>query len=170
MGLRILGIDPGSRKTGYGVIEIEGNRNWHIAHGAIDTGDGDLPEKLMLIFEGINEVIRLHQPQEAAVEKVFVKLNVSSALILGQARGAAICAAAQTKLLIHEYAPAQIKQAIVGNGRAEKSQIQHMVKILLKLSELPQPDAADGLACALCHAHQRTFSQRVTQALRGARR
>ncbi len=163
--MRILGIDPGSRRTGYGVIETHGSRNVWVAHGTIQAGEGTLPERLIAIFNAVVEIAREYQPIETAVEEVFVKLNIASALVLGQARGAAICALAQTGLPVYEYAPARIKQAVVGHGRAEKQQVQHMIKILLKLPQAPAVDAADGLACALCHAHLRKHNILLQTAL-----
>lgn len=152
---RIIGIDPGSRITGYGVVEITGTRSRWIAHGRIACAAGPLPQRLLRILQQLTAVIREHQPHEAAIEQVFVKNNVATALVLGQARGAAICALAAAGLEVAEYAPASIKSAIVGTGRAEKAQVQHMIKVLLNLSEVPPTDAADALAIALCHAHQR---------------
>ncbi|MBL6750712.1 MAG: crossover junction endodeoxyribonuclease RuvC [Nevskia sp.] len=154
--VRILGVDPGSRITGYGVIEADGPRQRWLAHGRIRCEDGPLPERLLRIFAELGGVIRAYAPQESAVESVFVNRNVSSAIVLGQARGAAICALASARLCVVEYAPAQVKSAIVGQGRAGKSQVQHMVKALLGLQESPPADAADALAVALCHAHLRT--------------
>ncbi len=154
--IRILGIDPGSRITGYGIIEAGGGAQRWLAHGRIRCADGPLAERLLHIFTELNSVIREYAPQEAAVESVFVNRNVASAMILGQARGAAICALAGARLALMEYAPAQVKSAIVGQGRAEKSQVQHMVRALLQLAEAPPADAADALAVALCHAQLRT--------------
>jgi crossover junction endodeoxyribonuclease RuvC len=153
--VRILGIDPGSRVTGYGVVETLGSRNTCIVYGRIHCGDGPLPQRLLQILGEIDVVIQEYAPHEAAVEEVFVKMNVASALVLGQARGAAICALGRAGLPVSEYAPARVKSAIVGNGRADKQQIQHMVKVLLDLSDAPPADAADALAIALCHAHLR---------------
>jgi crossover junction endodeoxyribonuclease RuvC len=153
--VRILGIDPGSRMTGYGIIETTGNRSTCVAYGRIHCEDGPLPQRLLHILAELGQVIREYLPTEAGVEEVFVKMNVSSALVLGQARGAAICALAQAGLTVAEYAPARIKSAIVGHGRADKKQIQHMVRILLDLDDEPPADAADALAVALCHAHLR---------------
>lgn len=163
MALRILGLDPGSRRTGYGVIETQGGRNTWVAHGTIQAGEGSLPDRLKLIFDGVCEIVREYRPDETAVEEVFVKLNVASALVLGQARGAAVCALAQGGLPVYEYTPAKIKQTVAGHGRAEKQQIQQMVKVLLKLTnaQAPPADAADGLACALCHAHLRSHTLRL---------
>lgn len=153
--IRILGIDPGSRITGYGMIEVEGPRQRWLAHGQIRCGDGEMTQRLLQILNELGALIREYAPQEAAVESVFVNRNVSSAIVLGQARGAAICALAGAGLSLAEYAPAQVKSAIVGQGRAEKAQVQHMIKALLKLREAPPADAADALAVALCHAQLR---------------
>lgn len=148
----ILGIDPGSRITGYGVIESNGVKHKYIASGCVVTKGKEIPERLQQIFTGISEVIRLYQPKEAAVEQVFVNRNVNSALKLGQARGAALVALANHSLAVAEYTPRQIKQTVIGFGAAEKGQIQHMVVQLLKLSGKPAVDAADALAIAICHA------------------
>lgn len=154
--IRIIGIDPGSRKTGWGVIDSSGHKSLHIAHGCLDVGDGDLPGRLIRILRGLGEIIAEYQPQEAAVEETFVnRANPSSALVLGQARGAAICAVASAELPVAEYAAAQVKVAIAGNGRAEKLQVQHMVKVLLNLQLRLSTDASDALAVALTHAHIR---------------
>jgi crossover junction endodeoxyribonuclease RuvC len=140
LAIRILGVDPGSRITGYGVIESAGPRNVWLAHGHIRCGDQTMPERLLLIFKELGQVIRDYVPSEAAIESVFVNRNVNSAIMLGQARGAAICAMAHAGLSVAEYAPAQVKSAIVGTGRADKEQVQHMVKALLKLREAPPAD------------------------------
>ncbi|MCI0750075.1 MAG: crossover junction endodeoxyribonuclease RuvC [Nevskiales bacterium] len=155
--VRILGIDPGSRLAGYGVIETRAGRSYCVSQGVIRLVDEAMPQRLLLLFRQLAALIRTHQPQEVAIEQVFVRNNATSALTLGQARGAAICAVAEAGLPLHEYAPARIKLAIAGTGRAEKSQIQKMVKILLNLPAVPTSDAADALACALCHAHSRTL-------------
>ena len=157
MALRILGVDPGSRVTGYGVIEVEGPRSRWLAHGQIRCGEGELGGRLLQIFSELGALIREYRPQEAAVESVFVNRNVSSAIVLGQARGAAICALAGAGLSLAEYAPAQVKSAIVGQGRAEKAQVQHMIKALLQLERAPPADASDALAVALLEA--RGFTQ-----------
>ena len=149
---RILGIDPGSRLTGFGIIEMHRQQVIYITSGCIRTHSKLLPGRLQEIYAGISQIIAEHQPTVAAIEQVFMHRNVSSALKLGQARGAAIVACGQ--LSVHEYAPTQVKQAVVGKGHAEKIQVQHMVKVLLTLSKIPQADAADALAIALCHAHQ----------------
>ena len=159
--MRILGIDPGSRRTGVGVVDSIGHRVVHVHHQVIATRDEDFPSRLKDIFEGIAEVIDLYKPHEAAVESVFLSRNPSSALKLGQARGAAICAAVAAHLPVHEYAPTEIKKAVVGSGRADKAQVQHMVTLLLNLSELPDSDPADALAAAVAHAHHRQTGDRI---------
>ncbi|MDX8386409.1 MAG: crossover junction endodeoxyribonuclease RuvC [Gallionella sp.] len=151
--MRILGIDPGLRITGFGVIDKEGQKLHYVASGCIKTPAGELPERLKVILDSLSEVITQHQPQHAAVEKVFVNVNPQSTLLLGQARGAAICAAVLANLSVGEYTALQVKQAVVGNGHADKEQVQIMVQKLLNLSGTPSPDAADALACAICHAH-----------------
>jgi crossover junction endodeoxyribonuclease RuvC len=151
--VRILGIDPGLRMTGFGVLEKTGQSLSYIASGVIRTQDGRLPDRLQTILVSLGEVIALHQPQQIALEKVFVNVNPQSTLLLGQARGAAICAAVLAKLPVEEYTALQVKQAVVGNGHADKEQVQEMVRRLLRLSGVPSPDAADALACAICHAH-----------------
>lgn len=158
----ILGIDPGSRYTGYGVIETHANRHRHLASGRINAISGEVPERLLKILEGLTTVIREHRPDEVAIEETFVnKVNAASALILGQARGAAICAAAQAGLSVAEYAPAQVKMAVAGHGRAEKLQVQHMVRVLLNLRSALATDASDALAVALTHAHVRSTKMRT---------
>jgi crossover junction endodeoxyribonuclease RuvC len=154
--LRILGIDPGSRITGFGVIDSDGMRSVYIAHGILRLQGEALPPRLGEIFTRISELIELHRPTVMAIEQVFVSKNPASALKLGQARGAAICAAMQHGLEVAEYTPTRIKQSVVGTGRAEKGQIQHMVRMILGLAESPQADAADALATALSHAHSHT--------------
>ncbi len=149
----ILGIDPGSRITGYGVIQKKGQHFEYLGSGCIRLGDAELPERLHNIFNGISELICQFKPQEFAIEQVFVAHNPSSALKLGQARGAAIVAAVKGGLPVAEYSARQVKQAVVGTGGADKSQVQQMVQSILKLSKSPQADAADALAIAMCHAH-----------------
>lgn len=152
--MRILGIDPGSRITGYGVIEKRGNRLVHWDNGAIHTDRApDFPGRLLTIFRGIDDVIDRYSPDVVAVEEVFFSRNVQSALTLGQARGAAIAAAANRGLPVFEYTPMQIKSAVVGYGHARKEQVQRMVKTLLSLPEVAQADASDALAAAICHAN-----------------
>ena len=156
MSLRILGIDPGSRITGFGVIEISAGQARYVTSGCLRVADkGDLPQRLKAIFEGVGEIVSEFAPQEMAIEQVFVQRNVDSALKLGQARGAAICAATARGLEVFEYTPTRIKQAVVGRGHATKDQVQFMMKTLLQLSAEPQQDAADALACALCHFNSR---------------
>jgi crossover junction endodeoxyribonuclease RuvC len=163
--MRILGIDPGSRFTGYGVIEVDGDRATLVRHGVIRTGGGEFAERLGVIFEELRDLIREAAPTEVAVENVFVSRNAASALKLGQARGAAVCAAISMGLPVSEYSPRSVKQAIVGRGGADKVQVQHMVGVLLRLAETPPEDAADALAVALCHQHTQQTAQRM-QALR----
>ena len=151
--IRILGIDPGLNRTGYGVVEANGSRLGYIAGGVIRVPAGDLHERLGTILRALAGIIRETQPDVATVEKVFVNVNPQSTLLLGQARGAAICAAVTEGLVVHEYAALRIKQAVVGFGRADKRQVQMMVQRLLSLDRAPTSDAADALACAICHAH-----------------
>lgn len=167
--MRILGIDPGSRVTGYGVIELRGRRAVYLGSGCVRVADDGFPERLRAIFDGIGAVVAEYMPAEIAVEKVFVQRNVDSALKLGQARGAALCAVMSRSLPIAEYSPAEIKKALVGRGAAEKRQVQHMVKTLLQLIESPQADAADALACALCHSHTRQTLAALPIVVRGRR-
>lgn len=150
---RIMGIDPGSRKTGFGIIEIIKHQPHYIASGVIQLETGDLAQRLERIFTDLQTIIKQYQPTIVAVEQVFMSNNANSALKLGQARGAAITAVAIHQLPVAEYAARKVKQAIVGYGQAEKSQIQTMVMHLLKLNKKPQVDAADALAVALCHFH-----------------
>jgi len=156
--IRILGIDPGLNRTGYGVIEVNGPKLAYIAAGVIRVPAGDLHQRLGTILRSLAEVIRDTQPHVATIEKVFVNVNPQSTLLLGQARGAAICAAVNEGLVVHEYAALRIKQAVVGFGRAEKRQVQSMVQRLLALDCAPSSDAADALACAICHAHSASLS------------
>ena len=151
---RILGIEPGSRITGYGVIEVDRGRLRFISCGVVKTTPRyPFAHRLNEIFDGINEVIQVHGPEVAAVEDVFLSNTPRSALKLGQARGAAIVAAMQNGLAVRDYSAKMIKQAVVGYGQAEKIQVQHMVRILLGLSAAPSADAADALAVAICHAN-----------------
>jgi len=151
--VKILGIDPGLRVTGFGIIERTGNRLSYITSGCVRSGQGDLTLRLKAILEGLGEVIAANRPHEVAIEKVFVNVNPQSTLALGQARGTAICAAVIAGLPVAEYTALQVKQSVVGKGHAEKEQVQHMVRRLLALPGNPSPDAADALACAICHAH-----------------
>lgn len=149
----ILGIDPGSRLTGFGLIRMNGRKIEYIASGCIRVKEGILADKLNQIFNCISEIVQEYKPDEAAIEQVFMAKNADSALKLGQARGAAMVAMAQHALVVAEYSARQIKQSVVGTGAADKSQVQHMVTSLLKLNAIPQADAADGLAVAICHGH-----------------
>jgi len=151
--VRILGIDPGLRVTGFGVIEKNGASLSYIASGCVKSGNAELADRLKTILAGLREIIGEHRPQQVAVEKVFVNVNPASTLALGQARGTAICAAVDAGLPVAEYTALQVKQAVVGNGHAKKEQVQEMVKRLLGLAGAPSADAADALACAICHAH-----------------
>ena len=164
--LRILGIDPGLRITGFGIIEKNGANIVYVASGCIKSGDADLPERLKTILENLREVIGKHRPQQIAIEKVFVNVNPASTLALGQARGTAICAAVMARLPVAEYTALQVKQAVVGNGHASKEQVQHMVKRLLQLAGVPSTDAADALACAICHAHGGRLGKLSTRGFR----
>lgn len=159
--MRILGIDPGSQITGFGIIEVDGPRSRHVHSGHIKIDGEALPEKLGIIFEGVRALVAEWQPQEVAIERVFMARNADSALKLGQARGAAICGAVGQVPTIAEYSPREVKQAIVGKGSATKEQIQHMVRVLLKLTTNLQPDQADALAIALCHSHMRQTLSKI---------
>lgn len=160
---RILGIDPGSQRTGVGIVDADvSGRCRHVFHCALHVaGEEDFPRRLRAIFTGIDALIREYRPAEVAVERVFLAKNPDSALKLGQARGAAICAAVMHDLPVLEYSPMQIKSAVVGRGVAEKGQVQHMVGVLLELSGKLQADAADALAVALTHGHGRVLAQRT---------
>jgi len=166
---RILGIDPGSRITGFGIIELEGRKLNYVQSGCIRAGDGEFASRLKTIFDGVREVIEIYGPTEVAIEQVFMHRNPDSALKLGQARGAAICAVMSMGLTISEYTPSEIKKATVGKGNAAKEQVQHMVQALLKLPGMPQADAADALAVALCHNHT-SQTLRHLDGVRGTRR
>ncbi len=152
----ILGLDPGLQRTGFGVVQAEGQRLAYVASGTISTTEvarGDLPQRLKIIFDGVHEVVQRYRPQCAAVEIVFVNVNPQSTLLLGQARGAGIAALVSQGLPVAEYTALQMKKAVVGHGLANKAQVQEMVKRLLKLPGLPGKDAADALGLAIAHAH-----------------
>ncbi|HRA24493.1 MAG TPA: crossover junction endodeoxyribonuclease RuvC [Usitatibacteraceae bacterium] len=152
--MRILGIDPGLRVTGFGVVDREGQRLAYVTSGCVRTRDADeMAARLATLLEGLGEVIAANRPDEVAIEKVFVNMNPQTSLLLGQARGAAFSAAVLARLPVAEYTAGQVKQAVVGKGRAAKDQVQEMVTRLLRLPGRPSPDAADALACAICHAH-----------------
>lgn len=155
----ILGIDPGSRITGYGIIRETHQTLAYVDSGCIKTKDLPLSVRLLQIFDDICALMQRFNPDEVVIEQVFMHDNASSALKLGQARGAALVAAASFRIPISEYSPREVKQAVVGYGGAEKTQIKHMVLQLLKLTQLPQTDAADALALSICHAHQRHIKQ-----------
>ena len=152
--VRILGLDPGSRRTGFGVIECRGSELVAVAHGCLNVASATPAARLRLIFEGLKALLAEHAPGEVAVERVFVSRNADSALKLGQARGAALCAI-PADVPVFEYAPRAVKLALVGSGAAEKFQVAQMIRTLLSLGERPAADAADALAVAVCHAHQR---------------
>lgn len=163
--MRILGIDPGTRITGYGLIEKDGNRLRHIDNGAIYTSSNDeLPRRLKIIHDGLVEVIEKYQPDVMAIEQVFMAKNALSALKLGQARGAAIVAGVNAQLPVAEYSALQVKSAVVGYGKAGKAQVQQMVKALMKLPEIAQEDASDALAVAICHANSCTLAGKLQRA------
>ena len=161
---RILGVDPGSRATGYGVITKDGSQLDFVACGVIRLGDKySFNERLKVIFDGLCEVIDKHKPTVAAVEDVFVARNPRTALKLGHARGVAVLAALQNGLSVHDYTPRMVKQAVVGYGNADKQQVQQMVRVLLKLSSSPSSDAADALAVAMCHANQTIINGEIVK-------
>lgn len=164
--VRVMGIDPGFQVTGYGIIDSDGQQSRHVANGAIVARLGrDPAERLRLIFDGVSALVREFAPDELAIERVFVHRNSDSALKLGQARAAAICASFSHPLTVHEYAAREVKQAIAGKGSADKVQVAHMVGVLLSLREELQSDAADALGIALCHAHRRGMAQRLREAM-----
>ena len=149
----VLGIDPGSRRTGYGLVAVRDRAAEYVASGCIKAEIGDMPQRLGTIYRGVSELIDQFNPTELAIEEVFLAKDPSSAIKLGQARGVAIAAAVAADLPVYEYAARRVKQALVGTGRGSKEQVAHMVRILLKLPGAPQADAADALAIALCHVN-----------------
>jgi crossover junction endodeoxyribonuclease RuvC len=159
----IIGIDPGSRITGYGIVRLNKKEPEHITHGQINTKGDTLADKLHEIFSGITEVIQEFSPTQAAIEQVFTFYNHQSALKLGQARGAALTALAQAGLAVGEYSAKQVKQSVVGYGGANKAQVQHMIRSLLKLKQTPLPDAADALAIAICHCNSQWLKHKIMQ-------
>lgn len=162
--LRILGLDPGSRLTGFGVVDFIDDRACYVASGSVRSCEGSFAERLRLIFRSVGEIAAEYRPHAVVIETVFVHRNPGSALKLGQARSAALCATFERNLEVFEYSPREIKQAIVGTGAATKEQVQHMVAALLQLEGQPAPDAADALAAALCHGHQRRLHSRLAGA------
>lgn len=155
--LRVLGIDPGSRVTGYGVIDVAGRGASqtlnYVTSGCIKSGKGEMPERLGVIYRGVREIVDVHQPTVLAIEQVFLAKNPASALKLGQARGVAIAAAVASDVGVSEYAAREVKLAVTGTGRAAKAQVQHMVRVILQLAGTPAEDAADALAIAICHVN-----------------
>ncbi|NOZ52023.1 MAG: crossover junction endodeoxyribonuclease RuvC [Gammaproteobacteria bacterium] len=166
---RILGIDPGSRSTGYGIVDSDGYHAAYVTSGCVRAVNDNLPERLRIIFCGIQELLLQHRPDEVAIENVFMHRNADSALKLGQARGAAICAVITQSITVGEYTPTEIKQSVVGKGNAAKEQVQHMVMMLLNLDKQPQADAADALAVAMCHANTSNTLVRM-QGVQGVRK
>jgi crossover junction endodeoxyribonuclease RuvC len=154
--VRILGVDPGSQITGFGIVDIVGNRTTAVEWGSIRTG-GEHSDRLRSIFKGLGQVVREYRPTEIAIERVFLSRNADSALKLGQARAAAICATFEANVPIYEYSARHIKKAVVGRGSAEKDQVQRMVQMILGVRETIAADAADALAAAICHANERTL-------------
>ncbi len=161
---RILGIDPGSRLTGFGVVDFSGSKATYVASGSIRSERGEFSERLKIIFQSVTDIVSEYTPDCVSVESVFVSKNAGSALKLGHARSAAICATFAASLEIREYAPREIKQAIVGTGAADKSQVQHMVMAMLHLNAEPSIDASDALAAALCHGHSRVLTEQLANA------
>lgn len=166
--VRILGVDPGSRSTGFGLIDALPTGPVLVACGRISTESDNFPQRLKEIYDGIYDIVRQHRPDELAIEQVFMHKNADSALKLGQARGAALCAVLAAGVPVHEYAAREVKKAIVGKGAADKIQVQHMVKILLGLTGSLQADAGDALGVALCHLHTRETRLRVARMTRAA--
>lgn len=152
---RILGIDPGSRLTGFGVLDFHGDKPCYVASGTVSSKDGPFAERLRQIFDGVAGIVEEFAPDIVVIESVFMHKNAGSALKLGQARSAAICATFQYNVAVFEYSPREIKQAVVGSGAASKEQVQHMIVSLLQLGGMPASDAADALAAALCHGNRR---------------
>lgn len=166
--MRVLGIDPGSRITGLGVVELINGQLVGVASQALRLGNGALSGRLAHIYNAVGEMIAQTQPDVVAIEQVFMATNAKAALVLGHARGSAMCSAVNNGKEVYEYSAKQIKQAVVGTGGAQKDQVQHMVRILLKLSKRPQADAADALACAICHVHSADLANRIGLAARTA--
>ncbi len=164
--VRILGIDPGSRSTGYGIIDSGTGRLSHVASGCIAARGDRLGDRLRRIFDALSEIVAEHRPEEVAAETVFVHRNADSALKLGQARGAALLAGLTQGIPLFEYSPNQVKQAVTGRGHAGKEQVQHMVKVLLGVTRTPPRDASDALAVAICHGHIRETAARMHRAAR----
>ena len=151
--MRIIGIDPGSRCTGYGIVDVQGRSNQFVKTGVVKTDSADMPERLARIFEDLSVVIQTYRPDAMSVERVFMHQNADAALKLGQARGAAICAGVSQQVKVYDFSPTEVKKNIVGNGRASKDQMAYMVRVLLKINHPLQQDSADALGMALCLAH-----------------
>ncbi len=166
--MRVIGIDPGLRNLGWGVIDVDGPRLRHVANGIIHSAGADLAPRLAELFTQLTAVLALHRPDAAAVEQTFVNKDAVATLKLGQARGIALLVPAQAGLEVGEYAPNAVKKAVVGVGHADKGQIQHMVRFQLPGVDLAGPDAADALAVAICHAHHLQGRGRLAAAMRGA--
>lgn len=160
--MRVLGIDPGLRAMGWGVIEVNGSRLGHVANGVCRSGGGALADRLMAMHVALTQIVATYAPDTAAVEQTFVNANGAATLKLGQARGIALLVPAQAGLMVGEYAPNAVKKAVVGVGHADKDQIAHMVKLQLPGVDLAGPDAADALAIAICHAHHTQTARRLT--------
>ncbi len=165
---RILGIDPGSRLTGFGVVDFRQDTPAYVASGTLKSTDGDFPARLRQIYDAVGAIVEKYRPDIVSVESVFMHRNAGSALKLGQARSAALCGTFAHGAEVVEYAPREIKQAIVGTGSASKEQIQHMVTRMLGLDEAPAVDAADALAAAICHGHQRRVRQHLNRVMAGS--
>jgi crossover junction endodeoxyribonuclease RuvC len=158
---RILGIDPGSRLTGFGILDFDGDKPSYVTSGTVKSLDGSFPERLKRIFVSVGEIVAEYRPDIISIETVFMARNAGSALKLGQARSAALCATFAFDVEVFEYAPREIKQAVVGTGAATKEQVQHMIVSMLALNSAPSSDAADALAAAICHGHQRALKARL---------
>ncbi len=158
---RILGIDPGSRLTGFGILDFDGDKPSYVTSGTVKSLDGSFPERLKRIFVSVGEIVAEYRPDIISIETVFMARNAGSALKLGQARSAALCATFAFDVEVFEYAPREIKQAVVGTGAATKEQVQHMIVSMLALNAAPSSDAADALAAAICHGHQRALKARL---------
>jgi crossover junction endodeoxyribonuclease RuvC len=164
--MRILGVDPGSLITGYGLIQMEGPKLQHVSHGIIRLpAKKEMSERLLKIYEELSQIILQHSPHVLAVEKVFVAKNAAAALKLGHARGVVLLAGAQYQLPVFEYSALQVKSAVVGYGKADKTQVQQMTRALLKLPTIAQPDASDALAVAICHGHSHHLESKVSKLL-----
>ncbi|MGG7565326.1 crossover junction endodeoxyribonuclease RuvC [Rhodovulum sp. DZ06] len=167
---RVIGLDPGLRRTGWGVVDVRGPKIRHVANGVCASSGADLAARLLSLFDGLTEVVARHAPDQAAVEHTFVNKDAAGTLKLGQARAMALLVPARAGLPVAEYAPNAVKKAVVGVGHAQKAQVDHMVRMMLPGVEIAGPDAADALAIALCHAHQARFGGRLDAAVAAAER